>query len=874
MSAGTTPRGPAATLALIARFTTRELRGGLRGFRIFVAALALGVAAIAAVGSVSHAMRDTIAGQGREILGADINFALIQRRASDVERSWIDTLGTTSEVATLRALARRDEANPTPDGALKPVPDGAVGQVLVEIKAIDGRYPLFGATTIEGGTDWRARLGRQTDGTFGALMERSLGDRLGVKIGDRIAIGRTNLTLTGLLTGEPDKLSAGIGFGPRLMIATPALDATGLVQPGSLIRWTYRVALPPDNATTARLDAVKTEAAKRFPAAGWEIRTRNDASPGLVSNIENFASFLTLVGLTALIVGGVGVANAIRAFVATKRDVIGILKCLGASGNLIFALYGGEVLIVAAIGIAIGLLGGVALTALAAYFLSGVLPIATSDPVYPSELALAALYGLLTAATFALPPLGRTHDMQPAALFRDGIAPETIRPRWRYLIATVASGLALVCVAVALAPDRWLAAGYLLATVGVFVVLRLLAAGVALLARKMPRLPTTELRMAIANLHRPGNATASVLLSLGLGLTLMVSLSLIDTNLRAQLGSQLPKTVPSFFFLDIATDELAPFAADIAKNAPQARFESVPILRGRIVAVKGIAAEKLDVPPRSAFLLRSDRGMTFSATLPKNSTLVDGTWWPEGYDGDPLVSIDRQLADDLGIHLGDHLTINVLGRDIEAKVSNTRKLEWSTFGINFFMVFSPNTFEGAPIGHLATVAFPPDTADSVEYRLLADVSRDFPTITAIRVKDQLKTVDDLIGQIATGVAAAASVAILTAILVLAGAFAASQEQRIYVAVILKTLGATRARIIAALTLEFVLLGLIAAAIALGAGTLAAWLIISRVMHLAFTLSPVVAGVTIIGALVVTLALGLANTLVALNRNATAALRQR
>ncbi len=853
-------------LALIARFTQRELRGRLRGFRIFVACIALGVAAIAAVGSVSHAIRDTIASQGREILGADVSFALVSRRASEAERQWIATLGKTSEIASLRALARHDDDKPTDNAALK--------QVLVEVKAVDSAYPLFGSVTAEGEPDWRAKLAKQADGTFGALMERSLSDRLGVKVGDRITLGRATLMLTGILTNEPDKLSIGIGFGPRLMIATAALDETRLVQPGSLVRWTYRVALPLDDASTARIEAIKTEAAKRFPEAGWEIRTRNDASPGLLANIENFASFLTLVGLTALIVGGVGVANAIRAFVETKRDTIAILKCLGASGNLVFAIYGTQVAAVALLGVIIGLIGGVALTALAATFLSGFLPIDATNPIFPSELALASLYGLLIAATFALPPLGRTHDMRPAALFRDGISPERIRPRWRYIIATVAAALTLVAVAIVTAPDRTLAGGYLLATTGVFVALRVIAALVGVIARHLPRLPTSELRLAIANLHRPGSATASVLLSLGLGLTLMVSLSLIDTNLRAQLGSQLPKTVPSFFFLDITGDELAPFTAAIHKQAPDATFESVPMLRGRIVGIKGEPAEKVQVPPRAAFLLKSDRGITYAADLPKNSTLIDGKWWPDNYDGEPLVSIERQLSEDLNLHIGDHLTVNVLGRDLEAKVANVRKVEWSSFGINFFMVFSPNTFDGAPISHLATVAFPPGTPDKTEYKLLADVAHDFPTITAIRVKDQLKTVDDLIGRLATGVAAAASVAILTAILVLAGAFAASQERRIYVAVILKTLGATRARIITALTLEFVVLGLIAALVALAAGSLAAWVVIARVMHLSFEFSGTVAGIAVAAALLVTLLMGLANTALALNRNAAAALRSR
>jgi putative ABC transport system permease protein len=877
------------TLRLATRFARRELRGGLRGFWIFIACIALGVAAIAAVGSVAHAMRDTIAGQGREILGGDISFSLIQRQASDEERTWIAGLGTISEVATLRALAKRDSppgSAATNAGNAGAEDDDATATQLVEVKTVDPAYPLYGTVDAQRSAsgvsssaanafpDWHAALAKQPDGTYGALMERSLSDRLGVTVGDHIGLGLARLTLTGILNTEPDKISAGVGFGPRLMLGPEALAETGLVQPGSLVRWTYRVRLPADDAAASRLDAIKLEAGKRFPEAGWEIRTRTDASPGLVANIENFASFLTLVGLTALIVGGVGVANAVKSFVDMKRDVIAIFKCLGASGDLVFLIYAIQVLFVTLIGVGAGLIVGVALADTAAWFLKDLLPIGSSVSIYPSDLALAAIYGVLTAMSFALWPLGRTHDMQPSALFRDGVAPSRVWPRLRYTIATAVIGLTLVALAIILAPDRRLAAGYLAAFAGIFVVLRLVSAGIGWIARHAPRPPLPELRLALANLHRPGAATVSVMLSLGLGLTLLVSLSLIDANLRGQLDAQLPKTVPSFFFLDISPDNLVPFSGAIAKSAPNATFDSVPMLRGRIVAVKGVPADELKVPPRSTFILQGDRGMTYAATVPKNSTLTQGSWWPANYNGPPLVSLEDDLGHDLGLHIGDRMTVNVLGRDLDVTIGNFRKVAWSTFGINFFMVFSPNTFAGAPIGDLATVAFPSGTPDATEYALLNSITRAFPTITAIRVKDQLKSVSDLIGKLATGVAAAASVTIVTAILVLAGAFAASQERRIYVAVILKTLGATRARILTALTLEFVVLGLVAAIVALAAGSVAAWVVIAQVMKLSFRMSLGVAVEALLAAVVITLVMGLANTAVALGRKAAPILRNR
>ena len=863
------------TVLLAGRFVRREMRGGLRGFRVFVACIALGVAAIAAVGSLAHGMRETIAREGRTILGADLTFSLVQRQASEAERAWLGTLGRVSDVATLRAMARRLD----PSAAAMPEGDPAKdtsplpSQALVEVKSVDAAYPLYGEVKaeVEGG-DWRKLLVRQPDGAFGALMERALTVRLGVKPGDRIGLGTGTIALMGILTSEPDKIGGGVGFGPRLLLAPEGLAATGLVQPGSLVRWTYRLQLPPTVDTAEGIAAIKARAAIEQPEAGWEIRTRFDASPGLSANIDNFAAFLTLVGLTSLVVGGVGVANAVRSFVSSKQDVIAVMKCLGATGPFIFLVYGLQVAAVTLSGVVLGCLGGVGLTLFGARFLSVVLPVDASSLLSPTDLALAALYGFLTAAAFALWPLGRTLDMSPQALFRDGVEPSRLRPPFGLMAATVGVFVALVAMVIGLAPDRTIAASYLGALAVIFLVLRLAAAAIGWLARRIPRPHRVEWRLAIGNLYRPGAATASVLLSLGLGLALIVALGQIETNLRGQLGAQLPKTVPSFFFLDIGARDIEGFSALVAGEAPEAQFERVPMLRGRIASIGGVRIDQVVLPARAKFILQGDRGLTFADDLPKNSTLVDGQWWPKDYAGVPLVSLETDLGRDLGLKIGDRLKVNVLGRDLEVQVANFRKVTWSTFGINFFMVFSPNTFKGAPVGHLATVAFPAGSSEAREMALLGRINSQFPTVTSIRVKDQLQAVDDLIGQLAVGVAAASGMAILTAILVLAAAFAAGQERRIRDAVILKTLGATRRQVMSALTLEFLILGLLAAAVALVSGTLVAWSVVAVAMGFGFQISPLVVAVAIGAALAVTLVFGLGGTYVALGRKAAPVLR--
>lgn len=834
----------AAELRLATRFARRDLRAGLKGFVVFVTCIALGVAAIAGVGSLARALTEGLAAEGRTILGGDLDVSLVHREASRVERAFLDGLGSVSEVAALRAMAR------TPDGA---------AQALVEVKAVDGAYPLAGTMRLGSGGDLQAALAEPAGpaGPFPAVADPELLGRLKLKLGDTVSLGRTSVAIVDTVAREPDRLSGGVDFGPRLMVPRAALDASGLVQPGSLVRWHYRIALPGNGE--GRLDAVTKEIEDAFPKAGWRVQPRTEASPGLSRNIDRFAEFLTLVGLTALVVGGVGVANAVAALVERKRPVIATLRSLGASGDLVFMTYLIEVMAIAGVGVLIGLVVGALIPPVAGTALASLLPVPALGGLYPRELAVAVVYGLLTALAFSLWPLGRAHDVAPSVLFRDRAGPEAGRPRRRYLVATAVVVALLAAIAVALAADRTIAAAFVAGAGGAFLVLRLVASGLMALARRAPRGRRPELRLAIANIHRPGALTPTVVLSLGLGLTLLVALSLVDTSLRTELTGRLPATAPSFFFVDVQDAEVADFSGFLAAQAPEAKLERQPMLRGRIVSLKGIPAADYPAPPSAEWVLKGDRGITYSQALPEGSTVVAGQWWPADYAGPPLVSFASDLAEELDVHVGDAIVVNVLGREIAATVGSLRTVDWETLGINFVLVFSPNTFAGAPHAHLATLTFPGGASGAREIALLNAVGKAFPMVTAVRVKEALEAVNALLSDLAVAVRAAASIALVASVLVLAGALAASHASRIYDAVILKTLGATRARLVAAFALEYLLLGLATALFALLAGGAAAWGVLAGVMDVPFTPDAAAAVGAVAAALVVTVGLGLLGT---------------
>ena len=841
--------------ALALRFAWRELRGGPRGFGVFVACIVLGVMAIAGVGSVAKSLSDGLSSAGRVILGGDLAFSLVQREASGEEQAFLGAHGVVSVAATLPTMARTDDGR----------------AALVEIKAVDGAYPLFGAVATNPAMPLPALFARQGD-AFGAAVDPALLSRLDLKPGDRIAIGNAAIELRAVLTGEPDKLAGGIGFGPRVLISEAALRASGLLQPGSIVRWQYRLRLPDREASDGAVASVEKAARSAHPNAGWDIRTRSKASPQLERNVERFSQYLTLVALTALLVGGVGVANAVASHLARKRDSIATMKALGATGAGVFAVYCTQIVLVALFATLLGAVLGAALPFVIAKAFGSLIPLPVAPSLYPSTLVLSIAYGMLTALAFALWPLGRAHDISVSMLFRDQIAAERRWPRRRYVIATVSIIAALAALAVLFTYDHRLAAIFLASAALVFVALRLVAMLVMAVARRLPRPRSTPLRLAIANIHRPGALTPSVVLSLGLGLCLLVTLIEIDGNLHRQFTAGLPEKAPSFFFLDIPSADAERFDGVVRAQAPRSTLERVPMLRGRIVAANGIKAEDLKPGEGSAWVLRGDRGITYATAVPDGSRVVAGDWWGADYAGAPLVSLESKTAADLNLKVGDSVTVNVLGRNITARIANLRAVDWQNLGINFVLVFSPGAFAGAPHSDIATLTFTDGDTPAQETALIKALAKTFPAVSAVRVKDALETVDRLIGNLLLGLRSASAVTLIAAALVLGGALAASQRFRIYDAVVLKTLGATRGRLIAAYALEYLLIGLATVLFGVAAGSLAAALVVIRVMEVPFVFVPAQAAGAAGAALLVTVVLGLLGTFTALDRKPAEVLR--
>lgn len=834
----------------------RELRAGARGFRILIACLALGVGTIAAVQSLSRDILGGIESQGRTLLGGDIAIRTLYRPVEADQMKGLQGYGAVSTSVDLRGMARAEDGERS---------------TLVEAKAADGLYPLVSKVQFAAPAEATplADVLARKDGVWGVAVEPAVLDRLGVHLGDRVKLGTLDYEIRAVIAKEPDRVgTGGFNLGPRFLIAFDSLPETGLITPGSLIYYDYRILLGPGQTVAETEKALH----QRYGDLGWHIRDTRDAAPQIRNFVTRLATFLTLVGLTALLVGGVGVANAVKAYLDGRIGVIATMKCLGAPGRLIAQTYLIQVMTLSAIGIAIGVIAG----ALVPWSLRGVIaekfPISVHIGVHPGGLALAAAYGALIALGFSLWPIGRARAVPAGTLFRDLVQPAGGRPDNPTIAAAAATIAVLVALLLATSGQLVFSAGFAGGAIATFAILGAAAKGVAWLAKRIGRIDRIRrqptLRLALANLTRPGATTVSILLSLGLGLTILVAIAQIESDFRGEVERDIPAEAPAFFFLDVQHADRDAFYKDVSAAPGVTKVEMVPSLRGRIVAARGVPAEKAVVDKRYAWVLSGDRGMTYSAALPTRSHVIAGSWWPADYHGAPEVSIAREVALALGVKPGDELTFNIVGRDLKATVANIRAIDWGGLGINFSLVFAPGFLEGAPQTEIATAYAPPNAEPAVEKL----VTKEFPGATMIGVRDALATVDTLIGEIGMAVRLTAAVALAAGTLVLAGAIAASERRRVYDAVVLKVLGATRGAVTRAFLIEHGLLGLMAAAIAIVLGAAAAWAVVVPVMDLHWRFS-VTGAVGVAGiAAAITLAFGLVGTWRALGQRAAPLLR--
>ena len=828
------------------RIARRDLHTGFRGLRLLFICLFLGVATLAAIGSLTAAITKELGSQGRTLLGGDIEVAMTQRQATAEDIASLRRYGTLSETVRTRAMAQRD------DGA-----SGGPAAVLSELKGVDGLYPLYGAVELADGSYKQPREDE-------ILIDEALAERLSLRKGSRLRYGTASFTVAGVIAEEPDRVGEGFTLGPVAIVTIDGLRRTALIQPGSLYESKYRLRLPPGSDAKAVRDQLET----RFAAKAWEYKDHERAAPGAGRFFERMGQFLALIGLAALVIAGIGVSNGVGSYLGQKRAGIATMKVLGANSADIERIYLLQVGAVATMAIAAGMAAGALLPPLIVLAAGEMLPVAPGFQVHPLPLAVAAAYGLLIALIFTVPPVAKARTQPAAAIFRSQVEGRRSFDRRTVGIVSLA-GAVLVAVVLGTAREPLFAASVLGAVSATLLLLLLLGWALTRVSRRIPRSKRPLVRLAVANLSRPGAQTTALVVALGLALTLFVTLAGIQTSLNSEISRTVPAKAPNLFVLDIPKDKEATFRSLVQKQARGAEVNVVPALRGTITAYGNQRVADLEELPDGAWFLRGERGVTYSGGVPEGSELVAGSWWASDYRGEPLVSLDAEAARILQIGVGDTLTVNILGREIKARIASLRKVNWDTLGFNYILVFPPSTLAAAPHNLTATITMSPSSDGALTRALLAE----FPSASVIAVGDLIGRVGSLLNQMSSAIFAAASIAILAGIAVLVGAIAAARQSRAYDSVIMKTLGATRRQLLAGQALEYGLLSLVLAVLALMLGLGAAWTVIVRIFEFQWAPDWPVVLSTLVGGALLTLLIGLACSLPLLSVRPSQALRQ-
>lgn len=840
------------SLKLATRFARREMRGGLRGFRLFLACLALGVAAIAAVGSVRAAIEGGLKREGTALLGGAAELDFTYRFATAEEQAWMAQRATTvSEIVEFRSMAVVTR-------------DGEDERALTQIKGVDAAYPLVGEMVLDPEMPLDDALAER-GGIAGAVMERALVDRLGLAVGDEFRLGTATYLLSALIVREPDSAGSGFALGPRTLLRRTALDGSGLLGSGTLFHSKYRLDLPPETG----LESIKNAAEMQFENSGMRWTDARNGAPGVARFVERLSAFLVLVGLSGLAVGGVGVSAAVRAYLNGKTEVIATLRALGADRATIFQTYFLQIGVLSLLGVAIGVTLGAIAPLILSPLIEARLPIPAAFSLYPAPLAEAAIYGLLTALAFTLWPLARSEDVRAATLFRDAWQGARVLPAPKYLFIIAAIVTVLVGLAGWFNGSWWLTL-WTLGGIAIALLLLALAAGlIRWIARRATKLARghPRLRWALAAISGPGEGAGAVVLSLGLGLSVLAAVGQIDGNLRNAISGNLPDVAPSYFFVDIQKDQMPGYSERLENDPAVSRIESAPMLRGVITQINGQDAREV---AGDHWVVRGDRGVTYAAAPDPKATLTAGEWWDADYDGPPLISFATEEAEEMGLALGDTLTINVLGRDITGTIANFQEVDFSTAGIGFVLTMNPSALSGAPHTFISTVY----AEEQAETAILRDLAEAYPNITAIRVRDAIDRVSTVLAGLAAAVSYGALATLLTGFLVLIGAAAAGAEARTYEAAMLKTLGASRRKIAASFVLRAALLGFFAGIVALGAGILGGWAVSRFIMETSYSVIWPNALLIIMGGVAATVIAGLGFAVRSLNARPAQVLRAR
>ena len=896
----------------------RETRAAWRHFLYFLVCIAVGVGALVAVSLFGANVEGAVSREARSLLGGDLEVQL-SRTMSSQGHAILDALQDRDIVLTHVSELVAMAATPDRHGS-----EGSPTQII-ELKAVEQGYPLYGAVKTEpnaplpdllalsdcGRSDVPSVRSPTTPSTstlksevscYGAVVQESLLIRMRLVVGNRVKIGQRLFVITGVLRTEPDRTANAFSLGPRVLISQEGLLSAGLVKAGSRIRERYLLKIP---STTPPIPLMY-ELRKALASDSARVSGYRDAQPQLKRFLDQLTRYLGLIGLTALFVGGLGVATSIHAFIREKLNTIAILKTVGAESSTVIGTYLLQALMLGSAGSMIGIGLGITLQQALPWIVAGLLSShlldqlgvvsdITANSLIPLAKGLAL--GLLSTLLFTLWPLLTIRDIRPAIIFRrDVIHVESVPDRgittWLKAcgfdqtkgITAISIGVGLILLSIWQA-GSW-SAGLLFSVA--FAMSIVLLAGAAWLTihllKRCPRSSHLVIRQALGNIFRPGSQSVSISVAIGIGVMVVATVALVEQALLRQVGETKPSNAPTFFFIDIQPDQADGFARLIHNHPGNLTPELTPLVRSRLSALNGTpvkldatsAHEERNNQPndrnerRTQWYLSREYVLTFLEDLPKDNEIISGRWWNPGQVFEkPLISIEEEAARHLGLTVGDTVELDIHGIPFLAEVSSIRKVEWGNFSTNFYMIVSPGALDGAPMTYVATVHVPVTDEVSLQEAVVSE----FPNVTAINIGDVLDTFAQVLDRLSLAIQSVALFCVLSGALVMAAALAATRYRRLYESVIFKALGATRSVLARIFALEYAILGIIGGLWGLLLASALAGGILVTLFDLSWNLEPIILAGGFLATISLTMVVGFLSTYRVLGQPPLSVLRQ-
>ena len=790
------------------KLSIRELRGSFNEFKIVITSIFLGVFIISAVGSLSENLKFEINDQRSELLGGSFELSTTYQEFPPKIKKWLEVNGKTSEVIELRTMLSSNK-------------NSIVKRRLVELKAVDENWPLVGNVSIKPEQSLDQSIYNMNSN--GALIDKNLKNQLNLNLGDMLNLGDSKIIIKGILKKEPDRMFSFATFGSRVLLSIKTLQKTNLIIPGSLVKYKIKFIPNEKNINLSYLSNL-------VEGTSISIRDVNSSTNNFNNFIERTSLFISMVGLITLLISGIGISNGVKGYIIKKIKNIAILKSLGAKNTQVFLIYLFQVMVIFLLSIIPALLAGISIPFILSPIISSELFDTFQARIFLQPIIISFSFGLIVCLLFTIIPIARTYEIKPIQLIRYS-AHNIHNQNSKNIKIFIIFLICLLCYLTVIMTNDIKLSVYIFTSIVIsFIILSVFTNLYFYILKKINFKIGSLSELVRKSIISKNSFSKAIVVSFSIGLSLLISLNIIEESLDNKISKTINQEAPNHFLIDIQPNQIETIKKIASASKDILFLNSQPMLRGRITEINDIKVENLKVNKDVEWVLKRDRAFSWTNEKPENTKLIKGEWWKKDYNGPLLVSIGDKIAKGMNLKIGDNIRFNILGRNFEATIFNTREIIWENMNINFIFVLSESSLTNAPHTWIAST-----TSDDKEINndFIEKVVNEFSNISSISIEESYKAIKSILNLLIIIINSIALITLLSGVIVLAGILDVSKKDKLYEIAIFKILGASPKKISLLWLYEYLIIGLIASFISLLIGCVVSFILLDFVFNVNF-----------------------------------------